>query len=131
MNVAAQPSTSATTQEARLEELRRVRRQGYAVDREQNEPSTCCVAVPVWAAEVRVMAAISISGATVHITERRQQELLPLSRRTARAVSRDLGGGDRPWLPTPRPADGDVGLAEPAAVSREAFAARRSGGGEP
>lgn len=94
LNVAAQPHTTATSQEARFEELRRVRSQGYAVDQEENEPGTCCVAAPVWAGEARAIAAISISGAAMHITERRQQELVPLLQRTARSVSRELGGGE-------------------------------------
>lgn len=151
VNVVAESSPSATSQEARFEELHRVRRQGYAVDREENEPGTCCVAAPVWAAEGRVIAAISISGAAMHITERRQRELVPLLTRTALAVSRELGGGDRPRLDTPRPAGANAGPTESAAApgaavsratpsrdtpsrdvpSRDARVARRSGGGEP
>lgn len=79
-----------------IQELAEIRRQGYALDREENEPGIRCVAAPVWDDSGRVVAAVSISGATIYISEERQLELVPVLLDCARKISRDLGGGDTP-----------------------------------
>jgi DNA-binding IclR family transcriptional regulator len=75
-----------------LEELRNVRRLGYALDREENEVGIRCVAAPIRDARGEVVAAVSISGAVVYISEERQQELIPEVIACAQAISRGLGG---------------------------------------
>lgn len=79
-----------------LRELEAVRRQGYALDREENEPGTRCVAAPLWDSTGRIIAAISISGASIYIDEVRQMELVPVALECARTISRKLGGGEAP-----------------------------------
>jgi IclR family acetate operon transcriptional repressor len=44
------------------QELEKVRRQGYAIDRQESEVGICCVAAPIRELSGRVAAAISISG---------------------------------------------------------------------
>lgn len=82
-------------------QLREVRRRGVAYDLEENEPGTRCVAAPVWDASGRVAAAVSISGASVYLTDDRLRELTPVVRDCATSISRRLGGGERPLPHTP------------------------------
>lgn len=130
LTVGAESAPSVAARRTSFEELTRVRRQGYAVDREENEPGTCCVAAPVWSAEGKVIAAISISGAAMYITEQRQKELVPSLTQTARAVSHDLGGGERPRLDPLRPDGTPTGLGTGAGSAGDTHVARSSGGGE-
>jgi len=57
------PQTSKTIQdkEAFMEELAAVRRKGYAVDNEENEPGVRCAAAPIFDHAGRAVAAMSIS----------------------------------------------------------------------
>lgn len=98
LDVPPRTEASITERDAMLDELAAVRRQGYAVDREENEPGTRCVAAPVWDASGRVLAAISISGASLYLTDARLRELIPVVRECARTVSHELGGGAGPRL---------------------------------
>jgi IclR family acetate operon transcriptional repressor len=45
-----------------IEELDRVKTQGYALDLEETEIGICCVAAPVWGDDHQIVAAISVSG---------------------------------------------------------------------
>jgi len=76
-----------------LLELEAVCRQGYALDREENERGTRCVAAPISDSTGRVIAAVSLSGASIYIDEERQMELVPVVQECADAISRELGGG--------------------------------------
>ena len=85
---AAQPmesftSTTITTREQLLQELEEVRRQGYSVDRMEHEFGICCVGVPVFGNDGRVIAAVSISGPSLRFDQEmiqrnsaRMQEIL-------------------------------------------------------
>jgi DNA-binding IclR family transcriptional regulator len=76
-----------------LAELERVRQSGYALDREENEVGIRCVAAPVHGPGRDPLAAVSISGATVYISDERQRELVPEILACADEISRKLGGG--------------------------------------
>jgi DNA-binding IclR family transcriptional regulator len=54
--------TTFVTRSALARELRRVRKQGYAVDNRENEMDGRCVGAPIVGANDRVVAALSISG---------------------------------------------------------------------
>lgn len=80
-----------TTRERLLEELERVRRQGYAVDDEEQETGLRCVAAPVRNHQGEVVAAVSISGPTVQLSDHRLAEVIPLVVRISREISARLG----------------------------------------
>jgi DNA-binding IclR family transcriptional regulator len=80
-----------TSTDAYLDEFADVARQGFALDREENELGVRCVAAPVREASGRAVAAISLSGAAAYISEARQLELVPAVQACAEAVSQRLG----------------------------------------
>lgn len=75
-----------------LEELARVREQGWAADLGGHEESINCVAAPVRGADGRVVAAMSVSAPNVVVTAEELLTLLPQLRRTADAVSGEYSG---------------------------------------
>lgn len=91
--IALAPATpySITDRAAFLHELAEVRSQGYAFDREENEVGIRCVAAPVIDARGNVVAAVSLSGASVFVTEERQRALVPSVMACARRISAELG----------------------------------------
>lgn len=81
-----------TTKAQIMTELASIRENGYAFDREENEIGIRCVAAPIWDHTGRVVAAISLSGATQFVTEQRQAALVPAVVECAAEVSQELGG---------------------------------------
>jgi DNA-binding IclR family transcriptional regulator len=65
-----------TSEKAVMKELGRVRKLGYAEDREENEPGGRCVAVPVRDAGGRVIAALSVSGPINRMRDRKIAAIL-------------------------------------------------------
>ena len=63
-----QPNT-ITDRDAILEELRRTRRRGYAIDNCEQEPNVRCVGVPVYNAAGKLVAGMSTSGPTTSMTD--------------------------------------------------------------
>jgi DNA-binding IclR family transcriptional regulator len=74
-----------------LAEISRVRQQGWAADREENEPSINCVAAPVRGASGRVVAAVSVSVPDVVLPFQELMDLLPALLDVTAAISRDCG----------------------------------------
>jgi IclR family transcriptional regulator, KDG regulon repressor len=58
-----------TTRAAFEEELEKVRREGVAVDNEENAPGIICVGGPIFAGKGKPIAALSVSGPAVRISE--------------------------------------------------------------
>lgn len=77
--------------EAFLQELARVAQRGYALDLEENERGIRCIGAPIRDGSDTVVAAVSISGAVVYLSDTRLEELAPLVVEAARRISRDLG----------------------------------------
>jgi DNA-binding IclR family transcriptional regulator len=71
-------------------ELARVREQGYALDDEEDEIGLRCVGVPVFDAEHRTVAAVSLAGTTEDIRLDRVQTLAAALQQTAAEISRRL-----------------------------------------
>lgn len=67
-----------TTPEALFKQLAKVRRQGFAEDREENELGGRCVAVPIWNQNQpeEVIAALSVSGPTTRMDPRKVKSIL-------------------------------------------------------
>lgn len=74
-----------------LKSLEDTRKNGYAIDVEENQLGISCVAAPIWDNNQRVIAACSVSGPSVRITTERMRELMPLVTRTGFQVSERLG----------------------------------------
>lgn len=64
-----------TDKDTLLEELREIRRQGYAVDNMEHEFGIKCVAVPIFGRNGQVVAGVSISGPSLRFDEERIQML--------------------------------------------------------
>jgi IclR family KDG regulon transcriptional repressor len=73
-----------------LEELGKIRSQGYAIDDEEYYEGVRCVAAPVRAGG-KIVAAVSITGSIFSVTmERLNRELIGLIRATAEDISAEL-----------------------------------------
>ncbi|HZG03366.1 MAG TPA: IclR family transcriptional regulator [Streptomyces sp.] len=75
-----------------LEELARVREQGWATDLGGHEETINCVAAPVRGPDGRAVAAVSVSAPTVAAGPDELLRLLPLVRRTADAIGAEYSG---------------------------------------
>ncbi|MDQ7844671.1 MAG: IclR family transcriptional regulator [Armatimonadota bacterium] len=81
------------TDPARLrEELRRIRRQGYAFTVGELDPGVAAISVPVLDWRGEMVAAISLGGPAPRFAEDRLPGLLKEVRRAATSISRLLGG---------------------------------------
>ncbi len=71
-------------------EFTRIRRLGYAWDREEYIPGICCIAVPVLNDQDRVVAAVSVQGPATRLKSTTVCEFLPAMREAAEQVSQTL-----------------------------------------
>jgi len=75
-----------------LEHLHTVAARGFALDLEECEPGLCCAAAPVFDATGRALAALSISGPAVRLTESVLfRDVLPVLTAAASGFSEELG----------------------------------------
>ena len=79
-----------TTRDALSAELALVRKQGYAVDNEENEPGGRCIAAPIIGHDGRVLAALSISAPIFRMDLSRARNLVPELVEACRMISRSL-----------------------------------------
>jgi len=84
------PNTITDLQKFR-DELELVRRQGYAVDMEENEVGGVCIGAPIIDHRFKAIAAISIAIPKARISPRDLPELGAKVMETAQAISRGLG----------------------------------------
>jgi IclR family KDG regulon transcriptional repressor len=80
-----------TSKAAFLDELRSVRDEGVAYDREENEPGVRCAAAPVYDHAGRIAAAISISTMVSTVGDAELAAFVKKLRATADQISRGLG----------------------------------------
>jgi len=73
------------------EQLKLIRKLGYAFDDEEDEIGLRCIGVPIFNHEDRVVAAISVAGTTAQITKENRSQLAELMKSAALAISRNLG----------------------------------------
>ncbi|UQZ82932.1 Transcriptional regulator KdgR [Paenibacillus konkukensis] len=76
-----------------VEELERVRSQGYALDNQENEPGVRCLAVPVYDHHGQAAAAVSISTLVSSVDDRELESLIPVLKRAGEDISKQLGHG--------------------------------------
>ena len=72
-------------------ELSRVREQGFALDREENEKDVRCIAAPIWDYQGKVIAAISISSPIFRTDKKEQNNLKEALIETSEKISKRLG----------------------------------------
>ena len=74
-----------------LNHLEKVKKQGYAVDNEEQEEDIRCIAGPIFNHQGNVVAAFSISAPITRMTESRINELAELVVEYSQKMSRSLG----------------------------------------
>ena len=72
-------------------ELERVRELGYALDLEENEYGIRCVVVPIFDHTKQVIAAVSVSGPTIRMTDERLEQLHVQMKKIGKQISKRLG----------------------------------------
>ena len=80
-----------TTKAALLAELDKVRRQGYALDDEENEVGSRCMACPIRDYSGDIVAGISITGPNTRLTDEQVLHYLPVLSATAAQISAAFG----------------------------------------
>ncbi|GAA4907532.1 IclR family transcriptional regulator [Actinomycetospora succinea] len=95
--------TTITSAPAIELELARVRRRGYAVDREEYAEGFCCIGAPIFAPDGRVAAGIAISTPARRFATH-AEELTGAVRDVAATATRGWSESDT-GLPPPQPAD--------------------------
>jgi DNA-binding IclR family transcriptional regulator len=80
-----------TSVEEFLSHLKKVKKQGYAVDDEEQEEDIRCIAGPIFNHRGEVVAAFSISAPITRMTESRMNELAKLVVEYSQKMSRSLG----------------------------------------
>ncbi|MED5052140.1 IclR family transcriptional regulator [Anoxybacillus rupiensis] len=80
-----------TDQNAFLQELAQVKQKGYALDLEENEYGIRCIAVPIFAHGGKVVAAVSLSGPTIRMTDERIKQLQGRMQQIGKQISARLG----------------------------------------
>lgn len=80
-----QPNT-ITDKDAIFEELRYIRRRGFAIDNVEREPNIRCVGVPVCNSEGKVLAGISASGTCESMTDTKLMECLAILQSAAYTI---------------------------------------------
>ncbi|WP_455813786.1 IclR family transcriptional regulator [Pseudomonas graminis] len=88
-----QPLTknTITTLPEMLEELKNIRQQQTAMDREENELGVSCIAAPVFDIQQRVPFAVSVSLPTAKLQQIGVKKLMAPVVATAKAISAELG----------------------------------------
>jgi DNA-binding IclR family transcriptional regulator len=85
--------TTITTRKRMLEEVERVRKNGYAVDDGEGLPYIRCVAVPVWNHAGKIEAALSVSGPSERVRPESVADHAARLRKVAGLISRRIGAG--------------------------------------
>jgi|SRR5581483_5868926 DNA-binding IclR family transcriptional regulator len=72
-------------------ELGQIRKRGYAIANQELEADYIAVGAPIFNHEGRVVAAISVGGPQTRLTPERIARFIPLVKKTAAQISRNLG----------------------------------------
>lgn len=86
-----QTTNTITDKQDFINELAKVRDEGYAVDNEENEPGICCVAFPVYNHSGEVIAAFSLSMPTPQLNTEQLDFITPMMEDAAKKISREMG----------------------------------------
>jgi IclR family acetate operon transcriptional repressor len=81
-----------TTKAEFIDELRRIREQGYSFDNEEQSIGLRCIAANIYNEHAEAVAAVSISGPRSRITDERVPDLGQLLIQTANQITEAMGG---------------------------------------
>ena len=88
----AERTTQTLTDEMDIRErLDEVRRLGYALEDEESEEGTRCIAAPVHQADGRVVASVGLAGPRLRMKKRLFPTLIPQLVSTAKQISSQMG----------------------------------------
>ncbi len=73
------------------QELRKIREQGYAIETEQYLPGIRCVAAPIFNHTGKAVAALSVAGPAVRLTDECVEDFVPALKKTTGNISVRLG----------------------------------------
>ena len=76
-------------------ELNKIKEQGFALDREENEKDIRCIAAPIRNYQGKVIAAISISGPAFRIDKNTQNKLKRVLLEASKKISERLGCNEK------------------------------------
>ncbi len=86
------PTENTITEKDKLEEeLERIKKEGFALDRGENEKDVRCIASPIKNYQGRVVAAVSISGPSYRINKKNHDQLRKELFLTCQKISNRLG----------------------------------------
>ena len=87
------PSASGkrSSREALLDDLKKIQAQGYAVSHGESTAGASCVSAAVFDATGKPIAAITISGPTIRVTDDKVSEYASLVMAAAKKVSQAMG----------------------------------------
>jgi len=80
-----------TDKDELYQHLQEVREKGYALDLEENELGITCIAAPIFDHSGKILAAVSVSGPTMRMTDERLDELKDTMMDISRKISTRLG----------------------------------------
>lgn len=80
-----------TNKDELLQELTKVKENGYALDLEENEYGITCIAAPIFDHLGKAIAAVSISGPSIRMKKERLQQLADRMLETGAKISARLG----------------------------------------
>ncbi len=84
--------TTLAERDQLLAELETVRARGYAVDNEELDPGVRCIAAPIRDYTRRIVGAVSVSGPSMRLGDKRlEDELIPMILRAGEDLSTRLG----------------------------------------
>jgi DNA-binding IclR family transcriptional regulator len=84
-------SNTITSREELLEQLKMIRSQGYAVDKEEMEEGVYAIAAPICNDQGRIVAAMSIPSPVSRLDNEREVEIIESLKQAALSISRRLG----------------------------------------
>lgn len=110
-------------------QLRKIRRTGYALDLEENEPHIRCLAAPIWDHAGVVNASLSVTGPAVRMSMTRLRQLAPFVLEASSRISRELGyenrKSDRQFTPLAKPSSYSRSEIEVSRQASELIVLRR------
>lgn len=83
-----------TSRETLLHELSEVRKNGYALDKEECEIGASCIAFPIYDYTGKIIAGISVTGPSIRITSEFREKWIPYLRSITSSISRQFSWGE-------------------------------------